>query len=165
MGKARTYDVLGADLALTGMVGVPSTVELTTADSWGELDLRIRPGGQGGLRQPGEVADVAVTRGRENLAQALLLRLLTSRGALTPLGHPEYGSRLPSLIGRLHNEQTRNLARLYTIEAVNQERRVKELLELHVTAVDSQPDTIRISLSVLPYGDDDPLAFSLDVAL
>ncbi len=165
MAKQRTYEVLGADLALTGHVGVPSAVELTTADSWGELDLRIRPGGQGGLAQAGDVLDVAVARGRENLAQALLLRLLTSQGALAPLGHPDYGSRLPSLIGRLNNEQTRNLARLYTIEAVGQERRVKELRELDVASIAGQPDTIRIGLSVLPVGDDDPLALALDVTL
>jgi hypothetical protein len=165
MAGPRTYEVLGKDFALTGHVGVPSTVALITADSWGELDLRVRPGGQGGLPQPGEVLDVEVAQGRENLGQALLLRLLTHRGSLAPLGHPEYGSRLPLLLGRTNDEQTRNLARLYVIEAVGQERRVKELRALQVETVDSQPDTIRIGLSVLPVGDDDPLALALDVTL
>jgi len=165
VASPRTFEKLGADLALTGFVGTPSMVELASADSWGELDLRVRPGGQGGLPQPGDVIDIAIARGRENLAQALLLRLLTARGALTPLGHPEYGSRLASLIGRLNDEQTRNLARLYTIEAVSQEPRVKELRALQVETVPGQPETIRIGFSVLPMSDDDPLALAVDVTL
>ena len=165
MSEHRTFRQLGADLALTGYVGTPSTVELTTANSWGELDLRVTPGGHGGLRQAGDVHDLAIVSGRENLAQALMLRLLTSQGALEPLGHPSFGSRLPSLIGRLNNEQTRNLARLYTIEAIGQEPRVRELRDLQVETIAAQPDTIRIAFSVVPLGDDDPLALALEVTL
>jgi hypothetical protein len=165
VAEPRTFRLLGADLALTAYVGTPSTVELTTANSWGELDLRVAPGGQGGLRQAGNVHDLAIVSGRENLAQALILRLLTSEGALAPLGHPSFGSRLPSLIGRLNNEQTRNLARLFTIEAVGQEPRVRELRDLHVETIVTQPDTIRVAFSVVPLGDDDPLALALEVTL
>ena len=165
MADPRTFEKLGADLALTGYVGTPSMVELASADSWGELDLRVRPGGQGGLPHAGDIIDIGIARGRENLAQALLLRLLTAQGALTPLGHPEYGSRLSSLIGRLNNEQTRNLARLYTIEAVGQEPRVTELRALQVETAPGQPDTIRIGFSVLPQGDTDPLALAVEVTL
>jgi len=165
VAESRTFEKLGADLALTGYVGTPSMVDLASADSWGELDLRVRPGGQGGLPQAGDVIDIGIARGRENLAQALLLRLLTAQGALAPLGHPEYGSRLASLIGRLNNEQTRNLARLYTIEAVGQEPRVKELRALQVESSAGQPDRIRIGFSVLPQGDDDPLALAVEVTL
>jgi phage baseplate assembly protein W len=165
VAEQRTFRQLGADLALTGYVGTPSTVELTTANSWGELDLRVTPGGQGGLRLAGDVHDLAIVSGRENLAQALMLRLLTSQGALESLGHPSFGSRLPSLIGRLNNEQTRNLARLYTIEAIGQEPRVRELRDLQVETIAAQPDTIRIAFSVVPLGDDDPLALALEVTL
>ena len=165
MAKERTFERLGADLALTRFAGLPSAVELSSADSWGELDLRVRPGGQGGLPQQGEVLDLAAVEGRQNLAQALMLRLLTRRGALGPLGHPRYGSRLPSLIGRLNDETTRNLARLHTIEAVAQEPRVKELSALNVETVPGQPDTIRIGLQVLPLDDEDPLSLSLEVTL
>ncbi|MGC4084803.1 MAG: hypothetical protein QM736_22495 [Vicinamibacterales bacterium] len=90
MAAPRSYTSLGSDLALTAFAGVPSTVELITADSWGELDLRVRPGGHGGIAQPGSVLDLEVASGRENLGQALLLRLLTMKGTLAPLGHPQY---------------------------------------------------------------------------
>lgn len=50
-GYPRTFEKRGADLALISFVGTPSMVDLASADSWGELDLWVRPGGQGGLPQ------------------------------------------------------------------------------------------------------------------
>lgn len=163
--QQKTYSVLGSDLALTRYSGVPSSVPLEVADSWGVLDLQVVPGGKGGLPHTGEISDAGAVAGRANLGQALVLRLLTRKGALTGLGHPEYGCRLLELIGELNNETTRNLARLFTIQAVQQEPRVKTLLDLAVTVVADQPDTIRISFSVLPVDDKDPLALTLEVTL
>lgn len=163
--KARSYRVLGSDLAVTRFSGTTSAVALEAADSWGTVDLRVTPGGRGGLKQKIDPVDLAVASGRENLAQALTLRLLTQVGALQPLGHASYGSRLVELIGRENNENTRNLARLYTIQAVEQEPRVRQLLDLAVETVPGQPDTIRIGFSVIPLNDDDPLALALEVTL
>lgn len=160
-----TYRALGSDLALTRYSGVASSVPLELADSWGTLDLQVVPGGRGGLPGTGPLQDLSAVAGRENLAQALILRLLTRRGALAPLGHPDYGSRLVELIGELNNETTRNLARLYTVEAVTQENRVLSLLDLSVDTPDGQPDTIRVSFSVRPRDDDHPLALSLEITL
>ncbi len=162
---AQTYRVLGSDLALTRYTGVASSVPLDLADSWGTLDLQVVPGGRGGLRAVAEPRDLSAVAARENLAQALILRLLTRRGALAPLGHPDYGARLVELIGQLNNETTRNLARLYTVEAIAQEPRVQRLLDLAVDTPDGQPDTIRISFSVLPRDDDQPLGLALEVSL
>ena len=161
----KTYRVLGSDIGLTRYAGVPSAVPLESADSWGSLDLRVVPGGKGGLRQRGEVRDLGPVSGRENLAQALVLRLLTRQGALAPLGHPDYGCRLTELIGRLNDVPTRNLARLFTLQALRQEPRVADVLELAVETVPSQPGVIRIGFSVLPMDDDQPLALSLEVNL
>jgi len=162
VAKDKTYTKLRTDLALTRYAGVPSSVPLEVADSWGSLDLQVVPGGR--PRGPA-VSDVGVVKGRANLAQALVLRLLTRHGALAALGHPDYGSRLTELIGQLNTETTRNLARLYTIQAIRQERRVRRLLDLSVQTLPDQPHTIRIGLSVLPVDDDDPLALTLEVAL
>jgi phage baseplate assembly protein W len=163
--KAKTYTRLGADIALTRYSGVPSSVPLSVADSWGVLDLQVVPGGKGGLPQSGDILDAGAIAGRANLAQALILRLLTRQGALRDLGHPDYGCRLVELIGELNNDTTRNLARLFTLQAIAQEPRVKQLLDLSVVTVADQPDTIRISFSVLPVDDDDPLALTLEVTL
>ncbi len=165
---ATTYTKLGTDIAMTRYTGVAGQAPLDSADSWGTLDLRARPAGRGSVVKTSggaPVLDVAPVSGRENLAQALILRLLTLQGSMAPLGHSEYGSRLPELIGRINNETARNLARLYTIQAVKQEVRVRELVALSVTTVADQPETIRISFSVLPLGDDDPLHLTLEVTL
>jgi phage baseplate assembly protein W len=119
----------------------------------------------GGQPATGDVQDLGTVSGRANLGQALILRLLTPRGSLASLGHPAYGSRLVSLIGNLNNETTRNLARLYTLEALGEEPRVKKVSDLAVLALDTSPDVLRISFSVLPVDDSDPLALSLEVQL
>lgn len=160
-----TYRVQGSDLALTRYVGTPSAAPLASADSWGSLDLQVVAGGAGGLRLPGQVQDLGTVAGRDNLAQALTLRLLTAQGALEALGHPGYGSRLVTLIGRGNNQATRNLARLYVIEAVRQERRVQTLIALSVSPAPGQPDTLAVSLTVKPVNDTDPLSLTLDVTL
>lgn len=165
MAKAKTYNVLGSDLALTRYLGLPSGVPLESADSWGTLDLQVVPGGRGGLKRASEVQDLGAVSARANLAQALVLRLLTRQGALASLGHRDYGSRLMELTCELNNDTTRNLARLFTIQAIAQEPRVRQLLVLVVEPVTGQPNTIRVGFSVLPVDDDDPLALALEVTL
>ena len=73
-----------------------------------------------------EVQDLGTISERENLAQALILRLLTPRGALTALGHANYGSRLHELIGHNKTPALRNLCRVFILEVVNQEPRVED---------------------------------------
>ena len=170
MAAAKTYFRLGTDLALTRYTGLAGQAPLDSADSWGTLDFKVRPATRGTVVRnapgTGEPAmDIATVSDRENLAQALIVRLLTPKGALQPLGHPDFGSRLPELIGQLNNDTTRNLARLHVIEAVGQEVRVRQLTDLAVSVVADQPDTIRISFSVLPLGDGDPLPLTLEVIL
>ena len=165
MAKAKSYRILGTDLALTRYSGMPAAVPLESADSWGSVDLQVVPGGRGGLPLRGEVSDLGSVSARANLAQALVLRLLTRQGALTGLGHPDYGCRLVELIGELNSESNRNLARSFTIQAIRREPRVAELLELSVQTLPGEPQTIRIHFSVLPVDDDNPLALALEVAL
>jgi phage baseplate assembly protein W len=160
-----THRKLGTDLALTRYSGAAGAAPLDAADSWGTVDLRVAAGGQGGLPQPQTPLDLATVSGRDNLAQALVVRLLTPRGALAPLGHPEYGSRLVELIGNPNNETTRNLARLYTIEAVAQEQRVQKLGALQVQPAPGRADTIQIGFSVTPVNNQEPLAVTLEIAL
>src|SRR3954466_2163405 len=74
---------------------------------------------------PQEVVDLAVLSGRENLAQSMILRLLTPKGSLAELGHGEYGSELHKLIGQLKTEELRNLCRAYVLDVVRQEPRVE----------------------------------------
>ncbi|SRR6266545_109912 len=106
----------------------------------------------------GLLEDIGVVAGRDNLAQAVVLRLLTPRGELASLGHPEYGSRLHELIGRPNTETTRNLMRLFILESLAQEPRIEKVQEVRVTPVDgsrTREDVrhrVNVLLSVKPVG-------------
>ena len=84
------------------------------------------------LRAPRRAWDFEPRAGLENLAQAVMLRLLTPRGELAALGHPEYGSRVHELIGRENTSTQRNLLKLFILEALQNEPRVAKVVELKV---------------------------------
>lgn len=90
----------------------------------------------------------------DNLSQALLLRFLTEVGELTLLGHPNYGSRLPDLIGQLNNETNRNRAKLFVLEALQAEPRIREVRALTVTQNAADRTIMDIKLSLLPVDSD-----------
>lgn len=108
---------------------------------------RLGPGGKG------LILDLAVTSGRDNLAQAVIMRLLTPRGELTPLGHPQYGSRLHELIGQVNTETKRNLVRLYILETLQREPRIEEIVDVTVTPAVERHSSVDVSLQLLPVGE------------
>jgi phage baseplate assembly protein W len=134
-----------------------SSLDLTTRSRV----LRRTPPGDRGVRD-----DLRLVDGREHLAQAILLRLLTPVGSLAPLGHASYGSRLHELIGRRKTEELRNLCRAFVLEAVAQEPRV----DLTVADLRFEPDRERFdsfvfTLAVRPGPGADPVGLSLEVGL
>lgn len=111
--------------------------------------------------------DISLTTGRDNLAQAVIVRLLTPRGELAALAHPLYGSRLPELIGRQRTETTRNIAKLYVIEALKQERRIADIVRVEVSDQPGDRHRINIFIQVKPIDDSaivDLGPFSLDLS-
>jgi hypothetical protein len=152
---------LGSDLALTRFVGTTGGAPLDAAHSWGGLDLAVVPRRAGTRTTPPGLGTVS---GRANLAQALVVRLLTPRGSLAPLGHVTYGSRLGELVGRRNDAGTRDLARLYALEALTAEPRVAEVQNLVVETVAAAPDTIRVSFAVRPVDGGAPVALALDLS-
>jgi phage baseplate assembly protein W len=152
MAPAPGPEALGADLLVAPFLA---------ATEWDALDLVSTDPGQ----DRSLPIDLAAAPGVDCLRQALLLRLLTPLGALADLGHPDYGSRLYQLVGAERNDAARLAARLYVLQAVNQERRVAEVTSLIVERPDpTRPDALRISLSVRPVGGGDPVALGLEVA-
>jgi phage gp46-like protein len=128
------------------------------------MDLRLlgnlqsqndRAGGSDLLVTPGPLADLQTLRDAQNIQQALLLRFLTRRGDLSQLGHPDYGSRLYTLIGELNNTTNRNRAKLFALEALAAEPRVQSVISLDVTAGARDRIDIRVSLKII--GSDTPL--------
>lgn len=114
-------------------------------------DRRLAPGGRG-VR-----VDMPLTSGRDNLAQAIIIRLLTPRGELADLGHPAYGSRLHELVGRVNTETSRNLARLYILESLQQEPRIEEVAALAVSPTPDRRASITVDLQVKPVGRSTPI--------
>jgi phage baseplate assembly protein W len=97
--------------------------------------------------------DLSLASDLDNLRQAIEIRLLTPKGELAPLGHADYGSRLPDLIGRPNTETNRNLAKLYVIEALKQERRIQKIVAVDVSPVPGNRHLIRIFVKVLAIGE------------
>ncbi|TDE92436.1 hypothetical protein EXU48_12765 [Occultella glacieicola] len=130
--------------------------------------------GEGGSAQgwspepPGavELADLDPVTGRENLAQALTLRLLTPKGTLAALGHAGYGSRLGELIGRNKTEALRGLCRAYILEAVREEPRVQDKPRAIVfDPRREQPWNFVVEIVVVPVTGGDPVTLGLEVGL
>jgi len=102
--------------------------------------------------------DLSTTDGLDNLTQALANRLKTRKGELGPLGHPDYGSRHHELIGEPNTERTRNLIKLYILQALRDEARIERVLSATVRAEHVPPrDSVRIEISARVRGQPDPL--------
>jgi phage baseplate assembly protein W len=113
---------------------------------------------------------LTTTNGLEAIEQAVVNRLKTRRGELAPLGHAEYGSRHHELIGEPNVERTRNLIKLYVMQALRDEPRIERLLRVDVRPDRVPPrETVRISIEAQVIGQQSPLnlvvPFSLEVGL
>ena len=104
------------------------------------------------LQAPRRAWDFVPRDGLENLAQAVILRLLTPRGELAALGHPEYGSRVHELIGQENNTTKRNLLKLFILDALKLEPRVEKVVELTVAPSPGTKSTVDVLLRVKPIG-------------
>ncbi len=105
---------------------------------------RSAPGGNGAM------LDLDTVEGEENLIQAVIIRLLTPVGELTTLGHPGFGSRLHELVGRENTETTRNLIRLRILESLQQEPRIKKVVDVTVTPAVARRSSADVSILITP---------------
>ncbi len=103
--------------------------------------------------------DLRVVRGRAALLQALITRLMTERGELAGLGHPDYGSRHHQLVGEPNTEGHRNLIKLYILECLRQEPRLEQVITINVTQGSGREnrDKVDVLISVRMKGVPDPL--------
>ncbi len=136
---------LGTDLHLLRSLDLRHS----SRDPGSDLATRRRQGAQG--------EDLDILSGADNLVQALLMRFLTPQGELEALGHPDYGSRLFDLIGELNNDTTRNRAKLYVLQALGAEPRVKEVLSVRVTQNRASPTQMDINIYLRAVDSDTPL--------
>lgn len=133
-----------------------------------DADLVAARGPQGG-KAPGVQRDLALLDGIDNFTQAVANRLKTRRGELAALGHPRYGSRHHELLGEPNVARTRNLIKLYVLQALRDEPRIERVLDVQVRPEHQPPrDSVRIDLTVRVLGQPAPLnlvlPFSLEVS-
>lgn len=151
--------LFGSDLSV-----VPNMVAYDAASL--DLTIKRRVIRRARAGEPDMQTDLASIEARENIAQALLLRLLTPVGSLTTLGHSEYGSRLGELIGRRKTEELRNLCRAFVLEAVAREPRVEpKAVDLTFDPPAEQIDNFVLTVAVQPIRGGDPVSLSLEVGL
>jgi len=125
----------------------------------GDLAARSRPG------LNGSVIDLDVAAEVPQAVQFLVNRLSTRRGELAPLGHPDYGSRHHELIGEPNTDRTRNLVKLYILEALRQEPRVSKVQRCIVRSLPHEQSVVRVELTVRLLDRDEPLNLVVPVDL
>ncbi len=132
----------------------PPTAQLLRDIAVHAVHLELRPVYRltESAKLPRRAWDFIPREGLENLAQAVILRLLTPRGELADLGHPEYGSRVHELIGQENNTTQRNLLKLFILEALKLEPRVEKVAELKVEPSPGARSTVDVLLRVKPVG-------------
>ena len=103
--------------------------------------------------RPGRFEDMATVDGYDNLGQSILVRLLTMRGELGPLGHPAFGSRLHELIGSRNTAGVLGLAKLHVLEALANEPRITDEIDVDVQRAAGARDALVIRVVVRPVGE------------
>jgi phage gp46-like protein len=141
---AFSQDHWGTDLRLLG-----NLEKQNDRDRGSDLFVTRRP-------ETGQ-CDLESLTGLPNLEQALLLRFLTPMGEMEILGHPTYGSRLYELLGELNIERTHNRAKMYVLQALADEPRVKQVQSVQVTRNASEPTRMDIDIRLTAIDSDTPL--------
>ena len=111
----------------------------------------------------GSVTDLAVAAGVPQAVQFLVNRLSTRRGELAALGHPDYGSRHHELVGEPNTERTRNLVKIYVLDALRAEPRVAKVLRCVVRTIER--DVVRVELTLRLLEHDEPLNLVVPIDL
>lgn len=111
--------------------------------------------------------DLRTVSARDNLAQAIINRLLTRKGELAKLGHPNYGSRLHLLVGELNNIRLQGLAEIYIREALAAERRIEKIVSVTFAPPvrGADRDMLKVEIRVRPFGSDQDLSIALPISI
>ena len=144
LGQDLSLGFIANDSAST-IAGPFSRVDLQAA-----LNTRVSP----------RTFALATQTGLANLVQSLIVRLMTERGELAALGHPEYGSRHHRLIGEPNSVSNRNLVKLYMIECIKQEPRIASIVRIDVQQGDGpvNREKVDVEMTLQVKGVPDPLS-------
>lgn len=121
-------------------------------------DIELRPGVHGGTLV-WEDGDLALVRGKDNIAQALRFR--ADLPFATNIFHPEEGNRTHELIGRPASPATMLRAKGYTRDAIGTDPRVTDISQV----VASTPGDGSIALSLTVVLANNPNAVRVDAII
>jgi len=113
-------------------------------------DLRLKFDQLGADLSVTSKGDLDTITGEDNLAQAIISRLMTDEGELYDVGHADYGSHLQELLGEVNDEATRQRIKAVVRDCLIQEPRIKEVTSINVRTVPYDPHRVDIEITVLP---------------
>lgn len=113
-----------------------------------------------GDMQSSQTRDIQTITALTNLEMQLRHRIITPRGALTELGHPEYGSLVPSMIGKIGTDVWYARILLECELAVSQDPRVQTF---NNSALIVDGTAIYFSADVTPIGQYSTISVNLPI--
>jgi phage baseplate assembly protein W len=132
--------------------------DILLRDLAGDLDLALEGMGDTG-------GDLDLSRGEDNVIQALTLRLRIRQGELEALGWPRFGSRLHELIGQPLVPRTFLKLQAYAREAIEGDPRVAKVLDTRIQILPSDREAVRLSADIRLISADTPVRLSLELSL
>ena len=107
--------------------------------------------------------DLETVEGRDLMIQAIRHRLLTRKGELALLGHPEYGSLLEDVISEPNIPDTHRIIETLIRDCLKYEARIKTIIS--VKASPSEKDKVNILVHVELQGGDGELKITYPLYL
>lgn len=92
--------------------------------------------------------DLDTLEERDLMIQAIRHRLITRKGELASLGHPEYGSLLEEIIGEPNIPDTHRIIETLVRDCLADESRIRNVERVVCTPSRENPHVVHISLEV-----------------
>jgi len=92
--------------------------------------------------------DLETIGGRDLMIQAIRHRLLTRKGELSSLGHPEYGSLLEEIIGEPNTPDTHRIMETLVRDSLKYEPRIENIITVTAYPSKERSDVVFISVHV-----------------
>jgi len=101
--------------------------------------------------------DLETIYGRDLMIQAIRHRLLTDKGELSSLGHPEYGSLLKEIIGEPNTPDTHRIIETLVRDSLKHEPRIENIISVAAYPSKEKSDVVFISVHVKLVNDHEEL--------
>lgn len=109
--------------------------------------------------------DLETVEGRDLMIQAIRHRLLTRKGELSSLGHPEYGSLLEEVMGEPNIPDTHRIMETLIRDCLKYESRIKNIISVKAFPSDKEKDVVHIFVHVELDGEDGELKITYPLYL